>query len=75
MGSVTGEGFYIKGSMAIIEATQNDGYRFVQWNDGDTNNPRIITAIQDINFTKTFEALIYVIVIANLLVSCCFIQY
>jgi hypothetical protein len=40
----------------IISATPNNGYRFVQWNDGNKQNPRTITLTQDITFTATFEA-------------------
>ncbi|MDR1180862.1 MAG: T9SS type A sorting domain-containing protein, partial [Bacteroidales bacterium] len=65
MGSLTGAGYYIKDSTAIIEAIPNAGYRFVQWNDGDTNNPRTITVTQDITFTATFEAYLYVTLVPN----------
>jgi hypothetical protein len=40
---------------AIIEALPNQGYRFVEWNDGDANNPRTITVTQDITYTAIFE--------------------
>jgi hypothetical protein len=40
---------------AIIEATTNSGYRFVQWNDGITDNPRTITVTQDTTFTAIFN--------------------
>jgi hypothetical protein len=40
---------------AIIEAIANAGYRFVQWNDSNTTNPRTITVTQDTTFTATFE--------------------
>jgi hypothetical protein len=39
---------------AIIEATPNTGYHFVQWNDGNTTNPRAITVTQDTTFTAEF---------------------
>jgi hypothetical protein len=42
-------------STAIISATPNNGYHFVQWNDGNTTNPRTITVTQDTSFTATFE--------------------
>ncbi|MDR0606302.1 MAG: T9SS type A sorting domain-containing protein [Bacteroidales bacterium] len=41
---------------AIIKAMPYIGYRFVQWNDGDTNNPRTITTTQDTVFIALFEA-------------------
>jgi hypothetical protein len=37
-----------------IAANANYGYHFTQWNDGDTNNPRIITLTQDTSFTALF---------------------
>jgi hypothetical protein len=40
---------------AIIEAVANQGYRFVQWNDGNTQNPRTITVTQDITYTAIFD--------------------
>jgi hypothetical protein len=41
---------------AVIEATPNAGYRFVQWNDGITDNRRTITVTQDTTFVAEFEA-------------------
>jgi hypothetical protein len=41
---------------AVIEATPNAGYRFVQWNDGVTTNQRTITVTQDTVFVAEFEA-------------------
>ncbi|MDR0566069.1 MAG: leucine-rich repeat protein, partial [Prevotellaceae bacterium] len=32
---------------AIIAATPNTGYRFVEWSDGNTENPRSITVTED----------------------------
>ena len=40
---------------AVITATPNNGYRFVQWNDGNTDNPRTIVVTEDITITATFE--------------------
>jgi hypothetical protein len=42
-------------NMAIIGATANAGYRFVQWNDGNTHNPRTITVTRNTTFTAEFE--------------------
>jgi hypothetical protein len=57
-GTVTGEGDYMKDSTATIEAFANQGYRFIQWNDGNTDNPRTITVTQDTTFTAIFESTI-----------------
>ncbi len=37
-----------------ILAIPNYGYHFVQWSDGNTDNPRSITLIQDTTFTAEF---------------------
>jgi hypothetical protein len=55
MGTVSGSGDYSANTTVIIEATANTGYRFVQWNDGNTDNPRSITVTQDTMFIATFE--------------------
>jgi 5-enolpyruvylshikimate-3-phosphate synthase len=67
MGTATGSGDYAENTTATITATANQGYRFVRWNDGNTNNPRTITVTQDINFIAEFRAIIryYVTVTAN----------
>jgi hypothetical protein len=41
--------------MAIIGATANAGYHFVQWNDGNTDNPHTVTVTEDIVFTAEFK--------------------
>ena len=55
MGTVSGGGTYEAGSQVTITATAAEGYRFVSWNDGDTNNPRIITVTEDTTYIATFE--------------------
>ena len=37
-----------------FEAIPNSGHHFVQWSDGNTNNPRTITLIKDTTFTAEF---------------------
>ena len=39
---------------ATITATPNYGYHFVQWSDGDINNPRTVQLTQDTTFTAEF---------------------
>ncbi|MBR6292791.1 MAG: leucine-rich repeat domain-containing protein [Bacteroidales bacterium] len=53
-GSVSGAGDYNYLSARTIAATANYGYHFIQWNDGDTNNPRTLTLTQDTAFTALF---------------------
>lgn len=39
-GTVTGGGMYRYGEAVVLTATPKEGYRFVSWNDGNTDNPR-----------------------------------
>ena len=39
---------------AIIAADPNIGYNFVQWSDGNTDNPRTVVVTQDTIFTAEF---------------------
>ena len=56
-GIVTGSGTYDEGKTITLTATPNDGYRFGQWNDGNTDNPRTVTATEDKNYTAEFVKL------------------
>ena len=55
-GSVTGSGSYAYNTTATLTATAEEGYNFVSWNDGNTQNPRIITVVSDTALVATFEA-------------------
>ncbi len=48
-----------------ISATPKYGYHFVQWSDGNTDNPRTIILSQDTSFTAEFAPNIYVITFMN----------
>lgn len=54
-GTVTGGGVYDSAATATLTATPNEGYRFVNWNDGNENNPRIITVTANATYTANFE--------------------
>ena len=54
MGSTTGGGSYTHGQTATLTATASDGYHFVQWNDGNTQNPRTVTVTGNVTYTATF---------------------
>lgn len=55
MGSVSGDGEYEEDSNVEISATANDGYVFVRWQDGNTDNPRtIVMPHDDITYTASF---------------------
>ena len=55
MGSVSEGGEYTYGTEITLTATSNNGYRFSQWSDGNTDNPRTIAVTQDSTFTAIFE--------------------
>jgi hypothetical protein len=59
MGTVTGAGVYAEDTSIIISAIPNAGYRFIQWHDGNTQNPRTITVTQDTMFTAIFDTIRY----------------
>lgn len=53
-GTVTGGGEYEDGATATLTATANAGYTFVNWEDGTTNNPRLVTVTGDAEYTANF---------------------
>ena len=55
MGLTSGSGFYNSGETVSLLATAKPGYRFTQWNDSVTDNPRTITVSCDSVFTAFFE--------------------
>ena len=55
-GKVTGAGTYKKGSQVTLSATANEGYTFIKWSDGSTENPYTFTAAQDSTLTASFKA-------------------
>ncbi len=55
MGTVSGGGTYFTGETTTIIATPADGYRFVQWNDGNTEASRQIRNLGTTNFTAYFD--------------------
>ncbi len=42
------------GAEAIFEAKPAQGYEFMEWNDGDTDNPRTVEVIEDVEYIATF---------------------
>ncbi|MDR0370294.1 MAG: leucine-rich repeat protein [Prevotellaceae bacterium] len=42
-------------NVAVIEAIAKGGYRFVQWHDGNTDNPRTVTVTEDVIFIADFD--------------------
>ncbi|MBQ9418620.1 MAG: S8 family serine peptidase [Bacteroidales bacterium] len=54
-GTVKGGGRFSSGTVAVITATAQTGYRFVKWQDENTDNPRILTVTADATYTAYFE--------------------
>ena len=56
-GVVTGGGVYVEDDNVTLTATANEGYKFTQWSDGNTENPRTVTATADVTYTAEFTAI------------------
>ena len=54
-GTVTGTAKKQYGQTVTLTATPKDCYKFVQWNDGNTTNPRTVTVQGTATYTATFE--------------------
>ncbi len=57
MGTVSESGTYDYGTEIQISATPAEGYGFVAWNDGNTDNPRIVIVTEDTTYTAIFGVL------------------
>lgn len=53
-GHVDGDRYYPYGSTAMVSATPYDGYYFVHWSNGDTDNPNSFTVTEDTLLTAFF---------------------
>lgn len=61
MGTTSGSGEYYVGTQISISAIAYEHYHFVQWSDGVTSNPRIVTVIENATYTALFEPETYTI--------------
>ena len=52
MGSAS---YTMDGNTAVLTATANEGYSFVIWSDGNTENPRTVTITSDTAFMAIFS--------------------
>ncbi|MBO4614707.1 MAG: leucine-rich repeat domain-containing protein [Bacteroidales bacterium] len=64
-GSVTGGGTYDVGATVTLTAIPNAGFRFLSWNDDNTDNPRTIVVNGDSTFVASFKAIYTITVLAN----------
>jgi len=56
---------YYAGETATLTATPDDGYDFLQWSDGNKDNPRTLTVTQDITLTAEFVRNSYTVTFVN----------
>ncbi len=52
MGSAS---YTLDGNTAVLTATPNEGYSFLTWSDGNTENPRTVTVTSDTAFMAIFS--------------------
>ena len=57
-GSVKGGGTFNVGDSTTLKAIANDGYKFVRWQDNDTNRTRHIVVMTDATYTAYFEKIL-----------------
>ena len=63
MGVVKGSGAYKYNSFTEISATANYGYRFSHWDDGNTDNLRLVQVTGDKTYTASFYKKTFVITV------------
>ena len=54
MGEADGGGIFLMGESTTLTATPFEGFRFVQWNDGNSDNPRTVTVTSNIEYIAYF---------------------
>lgn len=54
-GTVSGGGTYEYGTSVTLTATPSEGYKFVQWSDGNTNATRTFTVTGNVSLTASFS--------------------
>lgn len=55
MGTATGGGSYPKDTTIVIKAIPNEGYHFLEWQDGNTEAVRSVVVNDHLSFTAYFE--------------------
>lgn len=53
-GTAVGGGVFESGKQTTLVAVANAGYHFTQWNDGNTDNPRMVTVTADATYFANF---------------------
>ena len=65
LGTVTGGGEYLYLDTVVLTAVPIDHYHFVQWQDGNTENPRSVVVTGDADYTAMFEIDVYHITVES----------
>ena len=60
-GQLYGAGTYLYGTEIRIGAYPNIGWKFVEWSDGNTDNPRNLLVLSDLSLQAVFEQEFYTI--------------
>ena len=55
LGKVQGDSLLLGDKPLTLNAIPNEGYHFVKWSDGNTDNPRVYSTKSDTSFTAIFE--------------------
>ncbi|MCR4659860.1 MAG: hypothetical protein K5650_06145 [Bacteroidales bacterium] len=53
-GTVSGGGKYEADATATLTATPKEGYKFIEWDDHNTTNPRLVTVTADATYIANF---------------------
>ena len=64
-GSVSVDGEAGIGKTVTLTATPKDGYKFKQWSDGNTENPRTVTITDGMNLKAEYELEVYTIQVSS----------
>ena len=51
----SGSGLFLSDTTVVITADQENGGRFLGWNDGNTDNPRTVRVVSDTTFIATYS--------------------
>ena len=65
MGVAHGSGFYDYNTTVLIYATASEGFHFIQWNDGNSDNPRTVLVTDNTTYTAQFAVNIYSIMVSS----------
>lgn len=64
-GSVSGGGTFDHGTITTIAAIPNNGFHFTRWNDGNTDNPRLVQITSNCTYTAYFDISYYTVSVSS----------